>query len=480
MRKFCFNYAYLLSIILHCGDKKMRAIKQRKTVSMISGSPLKHIILFAIPLLIGNIFQQIYSAVDTMIAGRSIGDDAIAAIGSTSSLYSLIFNFAIGLNMGYGIVISQAFGANDENKYKKAIATSFVLNIIMTILLTTITITFLKPFMHFLNTPDDIFNQAYSYMIIICIGITCTVAYNMFACILRAVGNSKTPLYCLIISSIVNVILDILFMGVFKWGVAGAAIATVISQTVSALICGILVFTRYKEILPSKEDFKIKKSILTSLISIGLSMALMYTIVDIGSIIFQRANNELGQDIISAHTASRRLIGILCQPLGTIGSAFSTFTGQNYGAGKYDRIKKSLMQVFIIEIAWSLFVMFIVFVAGGWIVQFITGSKNKEIIDNGLLSLKWHVSFFIPLGLLCCLRTGMQAMGRKFAPLLSSGVECGLKLVSAKLFIPKYGFIATCMTEPIIWTCMFIVLLVAYLLLKKKMFLNDKDTKALS
>lgn len=281
-----------------------------------------------------------------------------------------------------------------------------------------------------------------------------TIAYNMFAGILRAFGNSRTSLYFLIISSLLNMGMDLLFVVMLHMGVAGAALATVIAQAVSAILCGVYVFRNYNELLPSKENFRVSFIVIAELFSNGIAMALMYCVVDLGSVIFQRANNALAKTIISAHTASRRIIGIMMQPLATISTASSTFVGQNWGAKKPDRIRMALKQVIGMEIAWSLFGCAVIFAFGGALVRFTTGTSDSVIIDNAVMSLRWHLAFFPALGCLLVLRTAMQAMGQKTVPILSSCIELGMKLLSAAFIIPHLGFFGTSITEPVTWTLM--------------------------
>ncbi len=448
----------------------MSSEKTGKTVNMTTGNPVKLILLFAVPMLIGNIFQQIYSAVDTAVAGYNLGDNAIAAIGATSALYSLIIDLASGMNSGCAIVISQSFGANDEEVVKRAVAGTFILNFAITILLTAISVIFLKPLMRFMNTPDTIFGEAYSYMIVICGAMFFTVLYNTFAGILRAVGNSRFPLYSLILASILNIGLDLLFIAVFKMGVAGAVWATIISEAISAFVCGGYLLLKYRRILPDKKHFHVPKKLLCNLCATGLSMGMMYCLVDIGSVVYQRATNAFGDGIISAHTSARRLINIFMQPLGTIASASSTFVGQNWGAGKKDRIKTALKQVLLMEIIWSLFACAIIWFCGGGLIKLTTGTQSDEIISNAILSMRWHLSFFPALGILLVLRTALQAMGKKIAPLISSGIELSLKVVSAFTLIPAIGFLGTCITEPVIWICMMSFLSIFYLFVRKRLY----------
>ena len=441
-----------------------------RVMDMTQGSPAKLILAFAVPLFIGNVFQQIYSMVDTAVAGYCLGDSAIAAIGATSSLYALLIDFAAGLNSGCAIIVTQRFGAQDTAKLKASIAGMILLDATVTFVLTVLSLAFLRPLMHFLNTPESIFEQAYQYIAVICAGMLATIAYNLFSSILRAFGNSRNSLYFLIISSLLNMGMDLLLVAGLHSGIAGAALATVIAESTSALLCGLYVFRHYKALLPGKADFRVSRSLLLELLSNGIAMALMYCVVDLGSVIFQRANNHLGQTIISAHTASRRLIGIMMQPLATISTASSTFVGQNWGAKKTARIRTALRQVIGLEIAWSLVGCMLIYAFGGMLVQRTTGTSDSEVVRNAVMSLRWHLSFFPALGCLLVLRTAMQAMGKKTAPILSSCIELGMKLLSAAFLIPQLGFLGTCITEPVTWTLMLLFLVTAYLAERKQLY----------
>ena len=435
---------------------------------MTQGSPMRLILSFAVPLFIGNIFQQFYIVADTMVVGRGLGDSAIAAIGATSALYNLLIDFAWGINSGCGIVVTQRFGAHDEKKLRQSIAGMIVLDTAVTAGLTLISLLFMGPLLRYMNTPDGIFAQARIYIAVICAGMIFAIGYNMFAAILRAVGNSRAPLYFLIVSSLLNITLDVLAVLVFQWGVAGAALATVVAQAVSALLCGAYLVRNYRSILPQREDFRPAKSIYMELVSTGFSMALMICVVDLGSTIFQRANNLLGEAYITAHTASRRLIGIMMQPISTIANANSTFIGQNWGAKKIDRIQTALKKVIRLEVLYGLFACATIYLFGGALVRFTTGTANAEVVTNAVMSLRIHFACFPVLAILLCLRTAMQAMGRKTAPVISSGIELAMKIVSAWLLIPRMGFLGTCVTEPVTWILMTAFLGAAYWLGKKK------------
>ena len=437
---------------------------------MTQGSPIRLILSFAVPLFIGNIFQQFYSMVDTMVVGYHLGDTGIAAIGATASLYSLLINFANGLNNGYGIIVTQRFGAHDRKNMKQAIAGMMILDLCICLFLTAATLVFLRTLMNFLNTPASVFDMAYSYIRTICLGIVTTIGYNMFAAILRAMGNSRSPLYFLIASSLLNIALDILFVVGLDFGIGGAALATVLAQSVAAVGCGIYVFTHYRDYMPKKTDFHVPKSMLKDLFSTGFAMALMSSLVDFGSVIFQRANNLLGETIIAAHAASRKIMMIMLQPQVTIAVANSTFVGQNWGAGKYERIRSTLKKVLLIEVCWSLFAIAVIYLFGGQLVSVTTGTSDPEVVSNAVMSLRLHFSMFPFLGVLCCLRHTMQAMGQKTAPVLSSCIELAMKFFSASVLIPKLGFLGTCITEPVTWCLMVIFLAIVYLHKQKTLF----------
>ena len=441
---------------------------------MTQGSPIRLIIAFAIPLFIGNIFQQVYSMVDTMVVGYHLGDTGIAAIGATAALYSLLINFANGLNNGYGIIVTQRFGAHDWKKMRQAIAGMMILDAAICLSLTAVAVVFLRPLMAFLNTPDSIFDMAYTYIRIICLGIVTTIGYNMFASILRAMGNSRTPLYFLIFSSFLNIALDILFVAGFELGIAGAAAATVLAQAVSAILCGIYVLRNYAEYLPRKEDFRVPVEMLKILCSTGISMALMSCLVDCGSVIFSRANNLLGESYIAAHAAARKLLMMMIQPQASLSLANSTFVGQNWGAKKYDRIRETLRKVLLIEVLWGIFAAAVIYLFGGTLVRFTTGTNDADMISHAVMSLRIHFATFPFLGVVFVMRHTLQAMGYKVIPICSSCIELGTKFLAASWLIPKIGFLGTCITEPVTWVIMAAFLVTFFLKKGSKFAVNVK------
>ncbi|MDO4492755.1 MAG: MATE family efflux transporter [Clostridia bacterium] len=425
------------------------------TNDMTRGEPLRLILAFAVPLLIGNVFQQFYNVVDTMIAGYNLGDAAIAAIGATSSLSGLMINFVTGLNNGYGIVIARAFGSGDREELKSAIATTVVLDAAASLLLTAVSVAGLRPLLRLMNVPENILADATAYILIILAGMTATVLYNMVSGILRAVGNSKTPLWFLIFASLLNGVLDVLFVVVFRWGVCGAASATVIAQAVSALLSGVYLVKRYGDILPEKRHFRLEPRRVRQMNSTGLAMAVMLCVVDIGSVFYQRAVNELGATLIVAHVSARRIIVMFMMPLGSLATAGSTFISQNWGARKTERIRKALKTVLAAETVYAVAACAFGWAFGGMLVRILTATSDPEVIAKAVLSIRLHFSCYPALGALLALRTALQAIDRKLVPVVSSGFELGIKLLCGLWLIPSFGYIVVCLAEPVIWVvCM--------------------------
>ena len=433
-----------------------------KTTNMTQGNPVRIILTFAIPLFIGNIFQQVYSLVDTMIAGHFLGDGGIAAIGATGVLYSLLMNLAWGLNNGYCVVLSRLFGSGDRERFRRGAAAMIKLNLGIGILLTAASVALLKPAMRLLLTPADVFDQSYLYIVIILGGMLTTIAYNGCAGFLRAMGNSRTPLYFLIISSLLNLGLDALFVIALHTGIAGAALATVIAQAVSAALCGAYIYRNYREYLPHATDWKIGRELSAEMFTTGFSMAMMQCVFSLGSVVLQRSINALDTDIITAHTASRRVYEMLMIPMSTVSSATSTFVGQNYGAKQYRRIREANRKMLLVELIWSVCSVLVCWTLGRPLVILLTDTENEAIIANALLNLRLSTACFFPLGALFILRYSMQAMGHKVLPVLSSTIELVVKIISAALLVPAIGYLGVAVTEPVIWCMCALFLAVFY------------------
>lgn len=316
------------------------------TKDMTMGSPLRMILLFSVPVLLGNIFQQFYNMVDTIIVGQYLGEDALAAVGSTGCLMFLVLGFANGIAQGFGVMVSHAFGAKDFKLLKHYVALSLILTAIVSLLLTIPTVAASRQFLILMKTPDNILGLADSYIKVIFAGILLTMSYNVAAGILRGIGDSKTPLYFLILSSFLNIVLDLFLIVVVKLGTAGAAYATIIAQGVSALLCFIYMFRKFDILKTSREDYYLDGYGVFNMLSIGIPMALNYSITAIGTMILQGAVNIFGSSVVAAFTAASKVENLSTQTMPTLGTAIATYCGQNLGAGKYKRIYEGMRKDF--------------------------------------------------------------------------------------------------------------------------------------
>ena len=432
------------------------------TNDMTKGSPLKIFVLFSIPLLIGNIFQQLYSMVDTIIVGRFVGVEALAAVGSTGSMFFLVNGMIMGLTSGFSILVSQKFGAKDEDGVKKAVASNIKLTAILTIIITAIALILKNPLLLMMNTPDNILNDANTYITIIFAGIFTQTAYNMAAGILRALGDSKTPLYFLIISSILNIVLDLVFIINFKMGVAGAAYATNIAQGVSALLCLAFSYKKFEVLRLKKEDFNVEKDYYKTHLKIAIPMGLQFSVTAVGTIIVQSAVNVFGSNVIASYTASSKILQLVMQPLMSYGVAIATYAGQNLGAKRYDRIVSGMKVMNYITLVTSLIAAAILVFFAKYFVMIFIENPTDEIIGYTQQVLNYSAVFMIFLGAIFIYRNVLQGMGESFVPMMAGVYE--LVARSLVVFIlPKYiGFAGICLSDPIAWIAASLPLMFTY------------------
>lgn len=440
----------------------MKSKSMNSNVDLINGPIFKSLILFALPLFVSNIFQQLYNTVDTMIVGNYLGDVSLAAIGSCTSIYDLLVGFALGIGNGLAIVTARSYGSKDERLLKKSVASSIIIGIVVSISLTIIGLIFLKPLLHLLNTPLNIIDEAYSYIFFIVLFIIVMFAYNLCAGLMRAIGNSVMPLVFLIVSSILNIILDILFITQFNMGIKGAAIATVMSQGVSVILCIIYIYTKATLLLPSKEDFKIDKDLYKELLGQGFSMGLMSSIVSAGSVILQYGINNLGYLTIAGHTAARKIYMFFNMPFTSMALAISTFVSQNKGANQRDRIKKALRYAYIYDVIGAFIVTVVIILFGSTLVKLISGSNQEVVLHNGTLYLTIVGPFYAILGILIQTRYALQGIGQKLLPLVSSVIEFFGKIIFVIFFIPRFQYLAVIFCEPVIWCVMTLQLLYSF------------------
>ena len=438
------------------------------TNDMTKGSPLKIFILFSIPLLIGNIFQQLYSMVDTIIVGRFVGVDALAAVGSTGSMFFLVNGMILGLTSGFSVLVSQKFGAKDEEGVKKSVASNITLTIISTIIITVVALLLKNAVLKLMNTPENIFNDSNTYITIIYAGIFTQTAYNMAAGILRALGDSKTPLYFLIVASILNVILDLIFIINFNMGVAGAAYATNIAQGVSAVLCVIYSYKKFKVLRLKKEDFKVEKSYYKDHLKIAIPMGLQFSVTAVGVIIIQSAVNVFGSTVIASFTASSKVLQLVMQPLISYGVTIATYAGQNLGAQKFDRIVNGMKIMNYISIVTSLIAGAVLVFFGKYFVMLFVENPTAEMIGYTQEVLNYAAVFMIFLGAIFIYRNVLQGMGESFVPMMAGVYELVARSIVA-FTLPKYiGFTGICLSDPIAWIAAAVPLVIAYNIKIKK------------
>ena len=431
-------------------------------VDLMHGPILKSLLLFMLPILVSNLFQQLYNTVDTMIVGNVLGDTALAAIGSCGSIYELLVGFGLGIGNGLAIVAARSYGAQDHDLLKKTVAGSLVIGLIASLCITLAGAVGLRPLLVLLDTPAEILEDAYRYIIVINYGVLVMFAYNLCAGLLRAIGNSFMPLVFLLLSSGLNILLDLLFIARMGMGVQGAAVATVISQGVSVLLCIAYVFAKVKLLLPEKKHFRVGRHLYWELFSQSISMGLMSSIVSAGSVVLQYGINGLGTLVIAGHTAARKMFMFTDMPLLSMASAGSTFVSQNCGAGQPGRVRKGMKEIYLYSVVVAVAAVLLMRVAAPWMVAFVSGSSEPIVLENGARYLLWNAPFYAVLGILLSTRYALQSLGNKVLPLFSSVIELVGKVVFVVLFIPKFGYDAVILCEPIIWCVMAAYLVAVY------------------
>lgn len=428
--------------------------------NMTEGKPLRLILFFAIPMFIGRLFGLFYSLVDTRIVGETLGEASLAAVGATSTLSDLLTNLLNGFANGAAIIVATYFGAKDEKNVKKAAGGTALIGVGSAAAVSVLCLLFLGPILRFMNIADDIFPQAQSYIRIVLAGFLASACYNLCAAVLRAVGDSFTPLLFLVIASVLNIALDYLFILWFHMGVEGAAYATVVSQALSAAACFIYMRKKYPLLALSGEDMKIEKEVYRRLVTTGSSMAFMTSFVSLGTLALQTSINTFGTNIIVAHTAARKATSVFMLPFSVLGTTLATYCGQNLGAGKYSRIRKGIKDTVLLTFGWCVFVVLIVFTSAPSIVWLITSSRQQEILDTASLYLKVNTSFYFVPAVILLFRNSMQGIGDNKTPVFSSSLELVGKVAIAFLLAPVIGYMGIILSEPIVWFIMVIPLVV--------------------
>ena len=441
----------------------MATAHKSRVLDMTQGDPFRLVLQFSMPLFCSNLLQQLYNLTDTALAGHLLGSAALAEIGATAALYGLIMNFAFGMNNGLALTVSRYFGAGDESGIRRAVGWMVTLSAAVSLVLTGCSLLGRDALLTVLQVPAQAWGGASAYLTVILLGIPLTMLYNMEAALLRAVGNSVTPLLFLLFSSVLNVGLDAAFMGPLGLGVRGAAIATVLAQGISAVLGVVYILRGYPELrfTPRQLGAATRRAV-TGMFWAGLSMGLMSAIYNLGSVALQSSINALGSVYITAQTAARRLAELYFIPGGALGIGVATFSSQNLGAGRRSRIWQSVKAALAIYFVWWVFVMAFTFLLGGAAIRGITGSTDEVIISNALLYLKISAPIIPPMAVLVILRNMLQGIRHTVEPLLGrSGLELVGKVIFAVWLVPVRGYRAVCFCEPTTWVVCFVFILLA-------------------
>ena len=441
-------------------------------IDLTTGNPIKQMIKFALPVCLGNIFQLFYSLADTRIVGSTLGESSLASVGATTSISTLLIGFLSGMTNGFSIVVAQQFGEKNEKKIKKTVAGSLFLGLVISVIISIISISFLDEILKILNISEELYQNSTLYIKVILLGITATMFYNAFAGILRAIGDTFAPLMFLIIACGLNIFLDLFFILKLGLGVSGAGLATVISQGFSVLLCIIYMWKKYPIFRVEKKDFFIKLELLKRLFYSGFSMAMMMSLVFFGTLALQTAINTFGTNIIVAHTASRKLTEFFMLPFSVFGITMATYCGQNKGANEPERIKKGIWEALFITWGWSVIVIIFSYTIAPFLIYMVTGTTNREIILTSQKYLKINTIFYFVPATISILRNAMQGIGDHFTPIFSSGLELIGKISVVIFLVPSLEYFGIIISEPIVWVVMVIPLIIK--IIKNPIFKNER------
>lgn len=436
---------------------------------MTKGSPMKLILGFAVPLLFGLLFQQFYSMVDTIIVGHYLGVDALAAVGATGSVNFLIIGFCMGVCNGFAIPIAQEFGAAHETELRRYVANSVWLSVIFAVVTTIVVSVFCRPILQMMRTPENIIEGSYHYIIIIFLGIPVVFLYNMTASILRSLGDSRTPVIFLVMAAVLNIFLDLLCIVTFQMGVAGAAVATVVSQAIAGFCCLLFMWKKFPILKLSRDERRWDRDCVLKLCNMGIPMGLQYSITAIGSVILQSAVNGIGSDAVAAVTAGGKLGMFLACPFDAMGSTMATYGGQNVGAGDLDRVNKGLKSCSLLGLIYSVLAVGIVYAVGRQMLLLFLDTGETGILENAYAYVRTNVIFYFPLALVNIVRFLIQGMGFSKLAVFAGAFEMLARGLAGFLLVPYFGFSAVRFANPLAWIFADIFLIPAFFYVRRTM-----------
>ncbi len=430
--------------------------------NMTEGEPLKLIIPFMVPLLIGNVFQQLYNIADIIIVGRTIGVDALAAVGATAPLFMMLVVLTLGMSGGFSVVTGQRFGAGDLEGVRRSAAMTTMLCTIFVVIVMALAVIFIDPALAAMNIPDKLYADAKAYVMIIVYGLIFMMAYNMLSNILRSLGDSKTPLYFLIIATLLNIVLALVFIINFGWGVPGSALALVIAQGVSGLLCIIYIARKFPVLHLKLSDFKWDNRLAWEHIRMGMPMAVQFSVLGMGMIIIQAVCNRFGTETIAGFTAAMRIEQLALQPMISFGLAMAVYTAQNFGARKFARISRGVKKCSLLSIGFSVFAAVLMYFFGQEMIGVFLDNPSPKVMDEAKLYLHLSVPFYFFLSQIFIYRNSVQGMGIAMIPMISGIVELVLRTAAALYLTVDYGYTGVCYASPIAWVGSSIFLFASY------------------
>lgn len=429
---------------------------------MTTGNPMNIIFNFTLPIFIGNVFQQFYNMADAVIVGKFVGNKALAAVGSTGTIMFLIYGFVVGMTAGFTVLTAQKFGAGDMPAMRRTVAGASFLSLLVGLVLTAAFMAFMKPWLTLMHTPEDIFADAYAYIMIISAGILAQMLYNLLASILRALGNSRVPLYFLILSALLNIVLDLVFIIVFHMGAAGAAAATVISQGVSGALCLVYIVKKVPLLHMTREDWKLSGGLLGTQIRIGIPMALQYSITAVGTMMVQASLNILGSTLVAAYTAAGKIEQIVTQAYVAMGTTMATYGAQNMGAGNISRIRQGFKASTVIGVVYAVVSAALVMTVGKYMTYLFVSEDVALIMDSVNTYLVCAGIFFIPLAIVNIYRNGIQGLGYGLLPMMAGVAELAGRGVVAVIAARQKSYLGVCLASPAAWVLAALLLIGMY------------------
>lgn len=430
--------------------------------SMITGKPGKIILDFTVPIFIGNVFQQFYNMADTVIVGKFVGTKALAAVGSTGTIMFLVLGFVWGMSAGFTVLTAQKFGAGDMKAMRQTVGNAAVLSVIISVALTAVSMAFMKPLLHVMRTPGDIFADAYAYIMVICAGIFAQMLYNLLASVLRAIGNSRVPLYFLVLSALLNIVLDMVFIIVFGMGAAGAAYATVAAQGVAGILCLVYIAKKVPVLWLEKEDWKLRGILVKHQLMMGFPMALQYSITALGTMMVQTSLNLLGSLQVAAFTAASKIEQVVTQAYVALGTTMATYCAQNMGAGKASRIRQGFKAATVMGSVYAVVTAVIVMTAGKYMTNLFVSGDVTSLMGQVDIYLKCVGIFFIPLAVVNIYRNGIQGMGYGVLPMLAGVAELFGRGLAAIVATYQKSYVGVCLASPAAWVLAGALLIAMY------------------